>query len=45
MRGYFANSARQNVHESAFIKDRGISGDAEEMVCNLMRYTKRVVHK
>ena len=35
MRRYFADSARRNVHESAFIKDRGISGDTEEMVYTL----------
>ena len=34
-RRYFADSARQNVHESAFIKDRGISGDTEEMAYTL----------
>ena len=35
VRRYFADSARRNVHESAFIKDRGISGDTEEMVYTL----------
>ena len=35
VRKYFADSARQNVHKSAFIKDRGISGDTEEMAYTL----------
>ena len=29
--GYFVDSARRNVHKSAFIKDPGISGDTEEI--------------
>ena len=35
VRRYFADSARRNVHESAFIKDRGISEDTEEKVYTL----------
>ena len=35
VRRYFADSSRRNVHESAFIKDQGISGDTEEMVYTL----------